>query len=277
MGIKTFKPTSKGVRFKTANDFKDVTSKSSNPVKALTGSKSRKNGRNNHGRITVRHMGGGHKRRYRDIDFKRNKDGIIARVTGIEYDPNRSANIALLTYADGEKRYILAPNGLQVGDKIQSGTGADIKTGNCMMLKEMPVGTLIHNVEMRPGKGGQLGRSAGTFAQLLSKEGEYCHLRLPSSEIRLIKSECRATIGQVGNLEHENISLGKAGRKRWMGVRPTVRGVAMNPVDHPHGGGEGRTSGGRHPVTPWGKPTKGYKTRKKNKPSNKYIVTKRKK
>mgnify|MGYP003623584526 FL=1 len=277
MGIKTFKPTSKGVRFKTANDFKDVTSKSSNPVKALTGSKSRKNGRNNHGRITVRHMGGGHKRRYRDIDFKRNKDGIIARVTGIEYDPNRSANIALLTYADGEKRYILAPNGLQVGDKIQSGTGADIKTGNCMMLKEMPVGTLIHNVEMRPGKGGQLVRSAGTFAQLLSKEGEYCHLRLPSSEIRLIKSECRATIGQVGNLEHENISLGKAGRKRWMGVRPTVRGVAMNPVDHPHGGGEGRTSSGRHPVTPWGKPTKGYKTRKKNKPSNKYIVTKRKK
>jgi large subunit ribosomal protein L2 len=277
MGIKTFKPTSTGVRFKTANDFKDVTSKESAPEKALTGAKPRKNGRNVYGRITVRHQGGGHKRRYREIDFKRNKDTISARVAQIEYDPNRSANIALLVYADGEKRYILAPNGLKVGDTVQSGTGADIKPGNCMMLKEMPVGTLIHNVEMRPGKGGQLVRSAGTFAQLLSKEGEYCHLRLPSSEIRLIKSECRATIGQVGNLEHENISLGKAGRKRWLGVRPTVRGVAMNPVDHPHGGGEGRTSGGRHPVTPWGKPTKGYKTRKKNKPSNKYIVTKRKK
>lgn len=275
MGIKTFKPTSKGVRFKTANDFVEITA--DKPHKALTSSKRRKSGRNNDGRISVRHMGGGHKRRYRDIDFKRNKDGVKARVATIEYDPNRSANIALLVYTDGEKRYILSPNGLKVGDFVQSGAGADIKAGNAMMLKEMPVGTLIHNVEMRPGKGGQLVRSAGTFAQLLSKEGAYCHLRLPSGEIRLIKSECRATIGQVGNLEHENISLGKAGRKRWMGVRPTVRGVAMNPVDHPHGGGEGRTSGGRHPVTPWGKPTKGYKTRRKNKPSNKYIVSKRKK
>jgi large subunit ribosomal protein L2 len=275
MGIKTFKPTSKGVRFKTANDFKEVTA--DKPEKSLTATKTRKNGRNGYGRITVRHQGGGHRRRYRVIDFKRNKDGVKARVESIEYDPNRTANIALLGYTHGEKRYILAPNGLKVGDFVQSGTGADIKPGNTLMLKEMPVGTLIHNVEMRPGKGGQLVRSAGTFAQLLSKEGEYCHLRLPSSEIRLIKSECRATIGQVGNIEHENISLGKAGRKRWLGVRPTVRGVAMNPVDHPHGGGEGRTSGGRHPVTPWGKPTKGYKTRKKNKPSNKHIVTKRKK
>lgn len=275
MAIKTFKPTSKGIRFKTAIDNTELT-KNAAPEKSLLASKDRKNGRNSGGRITVRHMGGGHKRQYRLVDFKRNKDGIKARVQTIEYDPNRTANIALLVYTDGEKRYILAPDGLKVGDNVQSGTGADIKPGNCMMLKEMPVGTLVHNVEMRPGKGGQLVRSAGTFAQLLSKEGSYCHLRLPSGEIRLIKSECRATIGQVGNLLHENVSLGKAGRKRWMGVRPTVRGVAMNPVDHPHGGGEGRTSGGRHPVTPWGKPTKGYKTRKKNKQSNKYIVTKRK-
>lgn len=275
MAIKTFKPTSKGIRFKTAIDNSELT-KNATPEKSLLASKDRKNGRNSGGRITVRHMGGGHKRQYRLVDFKRNKDGIKARVQTIEYDPNRTANIALLVYTDGEKRYILAPDGLKVGDNVQSGTGADIKPGNCMMLKEMPVGTLVHNVEMRPGKGGQLVRSAGTFAQLLSKEGAYCHLRLPSGEIRLIKSECRATIGQVGNLLHENESLGKAGRKRWMGVRPTVRGVAMNPVDHPHGGGEGRTSGGRHPVTPWGKPTKGYKTRKKNKQSNKYIVTKRK-
>lgn len=277
MGIKTFKPTSKGVRFKTASDFSEVTKSSkSTPEKALTKSKPRKDGRNGYGRITVRHMGGGHSRRYRLIDFKRNKDGIKAKVASVEYDPNRTANIALLVYTDGEKRYILAPVGMKAGDFVQSGQGADIKAGNAMMLKEMPVGTLVHNVEMRPGKGGQLVRSAGTFAQLLSKEGAYCHLRLPSGEIRLIKSECRATIGQVGNADHENISIGKAGRKRWMGVRPTVRGVAMNPVDHPHGGGEGRTSGGRHPVTPWGKPTKGYKTRKKNKTSNKYIVTKRK-
>ena len=275
MGIKTFKPTSKGLRFKTASDFAEISGDT--PLKSLTGPKPRKSGHNVAGRITVRHKGGGHKRRYREIDFKRNKDSILARVESIQYDPNRTANIALLIYADGERRYILAPEGLKAGDKVESGSKADIKAGNAMMLKEMPIGTLIHNVEMRPGKGGQLVRSAGTFAQLLSKEGAYCHLRLPSGEIRLIKSECRATIGQVGNLIHSNLSLGKAGRKRWLGVRPTVRGVAMNPVDHPHGGGEGRTSGGRHPVTPWGKPTKGYKTRKKNKPSNKYIVTKRKK
>jgi large subunit ribosomal protein L2 len=274
MGIKTFKPTSKGVRFKTANDFSEITA--DRPEKSLSKSKRRKSGRNSMGRITVRHMGGGHKRRYREIDFKRNKEGIPGRVVSIEYDPNRSANIALISYLDGEKRYIIAPNGLKAGDQITSGKQSDIKAGNSMKLFELPVGTLIHNIEMRPGKGGQLVRSAGTFAQLLSKEGAYCHIRLPSGEIRLIKSECRATIGQVGNLDHENISLGKAGRKRWLGIRPTVRGVAMNPVDHPHGGGEGRTSGGRHPVTPWGKPTKGYKTRKKNKPSNKYIVTKRK-
>jgi large subunit ribosomal protein L2 len=274
MGIKTFKPTSKGVRFKTANDFSEITA--DRPEKSLSKSKRRKSGRNSMGRITVRHMGGGHKRRYREIDFKRNKEGIPGRVLSIEYDPNRSANIALISYLDGEKRYIIAPNGLKAGDQITSGKESDIKAGNSMRLFELPVGTLIHNIEMRPGKGGQLVRSAGTFAQLLSKEGSYCHIRLPSGEIRLIKSECRATIGQVGNLDHENISLGKAGRKRWLGIRPTVRGVAMNPVDHPHGGGEGRTSGGRHPVTPWGKPTKGYKTRKKNKPSNKYIVTKRK-
>ncbi|MDR2104211.1 MAG: 50S ribosomal protein L2 [Deferribacteraceae bacterium] len=274
MGIKTFKPTSKGVRFKSSNDFAEITA--TKPEKSLSKSKKRKSGRNSAGRITVRHMGGGHKRRYRIIDFKRNKEGIDGKIASIEYDPNRSANIALVNYIDGEKRYILAPNGLKVGDVITSGGEADIKTGNSRRLFELPVGTLIHNIEMRPGKGGQLVRSAGTFAQLLSKEGAYCHVRLPSGEVRLIKSECRASIGQVGNLDHENISLGKAGRKRWLGVRPTVRGVAMNPVDHPHGGGEGRTSGGRHPVTPWGKPTKGYKTRKKNKPSNKYIITKRK-
>jgi large subunit ribosomal protein L2 len=274
MGIKTYKPTSKGVRFKTSSDFSEITR--SEPEKSLVRSKKRKNGRNSQGRVTVRHMGGGHKRLYRIIDFKRDKDAVKAKVTAIEYDPNRSANIALLTYLDGEKRYILAPAGLKPGDIVHSGKQADIKPANAMALIDMPIGTRVHNVELRPGKGGQLVRSAGAAAQLLSKEKDYCHLRLPSGEIRLVKSECRATIGQVGNLDHENISLGKAGRKRWLGVRPTVRGVAMNPVDHPHGGGEGRTSGGRHPVTPWGKPTKGYKTRKKNKPSNKYIVTKRK-
>ncbi len=275
MGIKKYNPTSKGVRFRTNSDYSEVTV--SSPEKSLTVSKTRRCGRNNNGRITVRHQGGGNKRRYRLIDFKRNKDIIVANVATIEYDPNRSARIALLHYLDGEKRYIIAPVGLKVGDKIQSGEGADIKTGNTLQLCNMPVGTVIHNVELRPGKGGQMVRSAGSFAQLLSKEGKYCHVRLPSGEIRLVKSECRATIGQVSNQEHDNISIGKAGRKRWMGVRPTVRGVAMNPVDHPMGGGEGRTSGGRHPVTPWGKPTKGYKTRKRNKQSNKYIVKSRKK
>ena len=274
MGIKTFKPTSKGVRFRTNSDYAEITA--SKPEKSLTVTIKSKGGRNNNGRITVRHQGAGNKRLYRLIDFKRNKDGIQARVATIEYDPNRSARIALVVYADGEKRYIIAPIGLKVGDMIQSGEGADIKPGNAMALKGLPVGTVVHNVELRPGKGGQMARSAGSYAQLLSKEGEYCHVRLPSGEVRLVKAECKATVGQVSNQEHENISLGKAGRKRWMGVRPTVRGVAMNPVDHPMGGGEGRTSGGRHPTTPWGKPTKGYKTRKKNKPSNKYIVSKRK-
>jgi large subunit ribosomal protein L2 len=275
MGIKKFKPTSDGVRFRTNSDFQDVTT--SQPEKSLLAPLSKTGGRNNHGRITTRHKGGGNKRKYRLIDFKRNKDGIVANVKTIEYDPNRSARIALVSYADGEKRYILAPIGLKVGDKVHSGVEADIKPGNAKMLKDMPVGTVIHNVEMRPGKGGQLARSAGTYAQLLAKEGTYCHVRMPSGEIRLIKAECKATIGQVSNQEHENIKIGKAGRSRWKGVRPTVRGVAMNPIDHPHGGGEGRTSGGRHPVTPWGVPTKGYKTRNKKKPSNKYIVTRRKK
>jgi len=274
MGIKKYNPTSKGVRFRTNSDYADITH--DKPEKSLTRSKRRKNGRNNNGRITVRHQGGGNKRLYRTIDFKRNKDIVPASVATIEYDPNRSARIALLHYNDGEKRYIIAPIGLKVGDKVQSGLGADIKSGNTLPLKDMPVGTVIHNIELRPGKGGQMVRSAGAFAQLLAKEIKYCHVRLPSGEIRLVKSECRATIGQVSNQEHENISIGKAGRKRWLGVRPTVRGVAMNPVDHPMGGGEGRTSGGRHPVTPWGKPTKGYKTRKKNKQSNKYIIKQRK-
>lgn len=274
MGIKSYKPTSPGVRFRTGDDYEDVTT--DKPFKPLTISLKRKSGRNNYGRITVRHRGGGHKKLYRIIDFKRDKDNIPAKVKTIEYDPNRSARIALLSYSDGEYRYIIAPIGLKVGDTVLSGSDADIKPGNSLKLKDIPVGTIVHNVEMRPGKGGQLARSAGTYAQLLSKEGAYCHLRLPSGEIRLVLAECKATIGQVSNPEHENIKIGKAGRARWFGVRPTVRGVAMNPIDHPHGGGEGKTSGGRHPVSPWGMPTKGYKTRKKNKPSNKYIVTKRK-
>lgn len=274
MGIKSNKPTSAGVRFRTGDDYKDVTT--NKPFKPLTTSLKKKSGRNNYGRITVRHKGGGHKKLYRIIDFKRDKENIPAKVRTIEYDPNRSARIALLAYSDGEYRYIIAPIGLKVGDTVLSGSDADIKPGNSLKLKDIPVGTIVHNVEMRPGKGGQLARSAGTYSQLLSKEGGYCHLRLPSGEIRLVLAECKATIGQVSNPEHENIKIGKAGRARWFGVRPTVRGVAMNPIDHPHGGGEGRTSGGRHPVSPWGMPTKGYKTRKKNKPSNKYIVTKRK-
>ncbi|MGE4497792.1 MAG: 50S ribosomal protein L2 [Deferribacterales bacterium] len=275
MGIKKYKPTSDGVRFRSNSDFAEVTA--DKPEKSLVVALKKTGGRNNHGRITTRHKGGGEKRKYRLIDFKRNKDEIAARVKTIEYDPNRSARIALVAYEDGEKRYILAPIGMNVGDVIHSGQSADIKPGNAKALKDIPVGTVVHNVELRPGKGGQLARSAGTYAQLLSKEGAYCHLRLPSGEIRLVKAECKASIGQVSNQDHENVSLGKAGRSRWLGIRPTVRGVAMNPVDHPHGGGEGRTSGGRHPVTPWGKPTKGYKTRSKKKPSNKYIVSARKK
>lgn len=275
MGVKGFRPTSPGVRQMTVSTFDDVTKKE--PEKSLVVTFKKHSGRNNQGRITVRHRGGGYKIKYRIIDFKRDKDGIPAKVTAIEYDPNRSANIALLTYADGEKRYILAPNKLSVGDTIVSGEGADIKVGNAMRLMDMPVGTTIHNIELKPGKGGQMVRSAGTSAQLMAKEGNYAHVRLPSSEVRLVRVECKATIGQVGNLDHENITIGKAGRKRHMGIRPTVRGSVMNPNDHPHGGGEGRAPIGRPtPVTPWGVPTIGYKTRKKNKKSDKFIVKRRK-
>jgi len=274
MGIKKFKPTSPGRRQMTVLTFEEITKVE--PEKALTVPLKKTGGRNAMGRQTVRHRGGGHKRLYRIIDFKRNKDGVPAKVAAIEYDPNRSANIALLHYADGEKRYILAPNGLKVGDKVVSGPDADIKVGNALPLRNIPVGTTIHNIELRPGKGGQIVRSAGASAQLMAKEGDYAHVRLPSGEVRLIHLSCRATIGQVGNLDHENITLGKAGRSRWLGIRPTVRGAAMNPVDHPHGGGEGRAPVGRkYPVSPWGKIAIGGKTRKK-KPSDKMIVRKRK-
>lgn len=276
MGIKKYKPTSPGRRFMSVSTFEEITT--DQPEKSLLEPLKNNAGRNNQGKITTRHQGGGHKRQYRVIDFKRNKDGIPGRVATIEYDPNRSANIALINYADGEKRYILAPLGLKVGDAIYSGSDADIKVGNALPLVNIPVGTVIHNIELQPGKGGQLARSAGAEAQLLAKEGEYCHVRLSSGEVRLVRAECRATIGQVGNLDHENINLGKAGRSRWLGKRPTVRGVVMNPNDHPHGGGEGRAPIGRKsPLSPWGKPTLGKKTRKKNKPSNKYIVRSRKK
>lgn len=275
MGVRSFKPTSAGVRHKTVSTFEEITKKQ--PEKSLVVALKKNSGRNNHGRITVRHRGGGAKIKYRIIDFKRTKDGVPAKVTAIEYDPNRSANIALLTYADGEKRYILAPNKLKVGDVVTSGADSDIKIGNAMELKDMPTGTVIHNIEMKPGKGGQLVRAAGMSAQLMAKEGEFAHVRLPSGEVRLIRSNCRATIGQVGNLDHENITIGKAGRKRHMGIRPTVRGSVMNPCDHPHGGGEGRAPIGRpSPMTPWGKPALGYKTRKKNKHSDKYIIRERK-
>lgn len=274
MGIRVYKPTSPGVRFRTNLSFQEITTDT--PEKSLLAPLHKKAGRNSNGRITVRHQGGGHKRKYRIIDFKRNKEGVPAVVSQVEYDPNRSAFIALLNYKDGEKRYILAPLNLNVGDEVNNGADADIRPGNCLPLSAIPVGTIVHNVELKPGKGGQLVRAAGSYAQLLSKEGRYCYLRLPSGEVRLILSVCKATIGQVGNSDHGLVKIGKAGRKRWMGVRPTVRGVAMNPIDHPHGGGEGKTSGGRHPVSPWGVPTKGYKTRKKNKPSSKYIVTARK-
>ncbi|NLW17358.1 MAG: 50S ribosomal protein L2 [Firmicutes bacterium] len=274
MAIKKFRPTSPGRRFMTVSAFDEITK--TEPERSLLAPLKRKGGRNSYGRITVRHRGGGHKRHYRIIDFKRNKDGIPAKVVGIEYDPNRSANIALLSYADGEKRYILAPLGLKPGDTVLSGEGADIFPGNAMPIRSIPVGTLIHNIELKPGKGGQLVRSAGAAAQLMAKEGDYAHVRLPSNEVRLIHVDCRATIGQVGNIDHENISIGKAGRSRWMGKRPSVRGSAMNPVDHPHGGGEGRAPIGRKaPLTPWGKPTLGYRTRRK-KHSDKYIVRRRK-
>jgi len=244
------------------------------PERSLLRKAKKSGGRNNLGRITSRRRGGGHKRRYRVIDFKRNKDGVPAKVASIEYDPNRSARVALLHYADGDKRYILAPVGLEVGDTLMSGPGSDIRPGNAMALQDMPLGMTIHNIELHPGHGGQLARGAGVSAQLLAREGKYAQLRLASGEMRLVESVCRATVGQVGNTDHENVSIGKAGRSRWLGRRPKVRGVAMNPVDHPHGGGEGKTSGGRNPVTPWGVPTKGYKTRG-NKRTDRYIVRRR--
>jgi large subunit ribosomal protein L2 len=275
MGIKKFKPITPTLRYRTVSDFSDVTKKA--PEKKLLDTLTKSGGRNNNGRITMRRRGGGHKRRYRIIDFKRQKLEVPSKVAAIEYDPNRSARIALLHYVDGEKRYILAPNDLKVGDAVVAGPGADIKPGNALPLEKVPLGSMVHNIEMTPGCGGQLARSAGSYAQLMAKEGKMATLRLPSGEMRMVRIECYATIGQVGNLDHENVVWGKAGKTRWMGRRPKVRGVAMNPVDHPLGGGEGKSSGGRHPVTPWGKPTKGHKTRKKHKPSDKYIVRRRQK
>jgi len=272
MGIKKFKPITPGRRFMTVSDFADITH--GYPEKSLLKPLKKTGGRGNTGRITCRHKGGGHKRHYRLIDFKRNKAGIPARVASIEYDPNRSARIALLFYTDGEKRYIIAPLGLKVDDVIMTTEELDVKVGNHLPLSVIPEGTSIHNIEMKPGKGAQMVRSAGTMATLLAKEGDYAHVRLPSSEVRLVHLRCRATIGQVGNIDHESISLGKAGRSRWLGIRPSVRGVAMNPVDHPMGGGEGRSSGGRHPCSPWGQIAKGLKTRRKKK-SDKMIVKKR--
>ncbi|MGI5876275.1 MAG: 50S ribosomal protein L2 [Dethiobacteria bacterium] len=274
MAIKKFVSTSPGRRFMTVSDFKEITK--TEPEKSLLKPLKKKAGRNAQGRMTVRHRGGGHKRKYRVIDFKRDKDGVPARVAAIEYDPNRSARIALLHYVDGEKRYILAPHGLEVGATVSSGPGAEIKPGNTLPLQNIPVGTVVHNIEMLPGKGGQLARSAGSEAQLAAKEGKYGHIKLPSGEVRLVLLKCRATVGQVGNVEHENITVGKAGRSRWLGIRPSVRGSAMNPVDHPHGGGEGKAPIGRKsPLTPWGKPTLGYKTRSKKKKSDQFIVRKR--
>ncbi|KIL52343.1 50S ribosomal protein L2 [Jeotgalibacillus soli] len=276
MAIKKYKPTSNGRRGMTTSDFAEITT--SSPEKSLLAPLKRKGGRNNQGKLTVRHQGGGHKRQYRVIDFKRNKDGIPGRVATIEYDPNRSANIALINYVDGEKRYILAPKGLVVGMEVMSGPEADIKTGNALPLINIPVGTVIHNIELKPGKGGQLVRSAGTSAQVLGKEGKYVLVRLNSGETRMILATCRASVGQVGNEQHELINIGKAGRSRWLGKRPTVRGSVMNPNDHPHGGGEGRSPIGRKsPMSPWGKPTLGYKTRKKTNKSDKFIVRRRKK
>lgn len=276
MAVKRFKPTSPGRRFATVSTFEEITKRE--PEKSLMAPLSKKAGRNSYGRITVRHQGGGHKRSYRIIDFKRNKDDVPATVAGIEYDPNRSANIALLHYADGEKRYILAPLGLRDGQTVLSGEKVEVRPGNTMPLRSIPVGTFVHNIEMKRGHGGQLARSAGAAAQLSAKEGEKGHIRLPSGEVRLVPLDCRATIGQIGNIEHENLTIGKAGRSRWLGRRPTVRGSVMNPCDHPHGGGEGRAPIGlKRPLTPWGKPTLGYKTRKKNKDSDKLIVRRRKK
>jgi len=274
MPIRKYKPTSPGRRDMTVSDFHGL-SKQKKPERSLLGSIKRSGGRNNTGRMTSAHRGGGHKRRYRVIDFKRAKRDVPARVASIEYDPNRSARIALLHYADGEKRYVLAAVGLSVGDRVMTGERAEIRPGNTLPLRAMPLGTIVHNIEMKPGKGGQLCRSAGSGAQLMAREGKYASLKLPSGEVRMILVTCLATVGQVGNVEHENVTLGKAGRSRWLGRRPNVRGVAMNPVDHPHGGGEGRSSGGRHPVTPWGVPTKGYRTRNKKSQSGKFIVKRR--
>ena len=274
MGIRKYNPTTPGLRGMTVSTFEEITT--DKPEKSLTVTLKKHSGRNSRGKITVRHRGGGTRPKYRIIDFKRDKDGVPGKVATIEYDPNRSANIALIHYADGEKRYIVAPNKLAVGDVVVSGPDADIKIGNALPVANIPVGTIIHNIELKPGKGAQLVRSAGNGAQLMAKEGKFASLRLPSGEVRKVRQECRATIGEVGNIDHQNIQIGKAGRKRHMGIRPTVRGSVMNPNDHPHGGGEGRAPIGRKgPVTPWGKPTLGYKTRKKNKDSNKYIVKRR--
>jgi large subunit ribosomal protein L2 len=270
MAIRKPKPTSPGRRFGTYPDFSEITRVE--PEKSLVEGLTKSGGRNSRGRKTSRHRGGGAKRLYRRIDFKRRKDGVPARVAAIEYDPNRSAYIALLHYADGEKRYILAPQRLRTGMTVVSGDTAEIAVGNCLSLARMPIGTVVHNVELHPGRGGQLARSAGAGVQLMAKEGAMVTLRLPSGEMRLVRSECRATVGTIGNSDHQNVSVGKAGRRRHMGVRPQTRGTAMNPVDHPHGGGEGSTTAGRHPVTPWGVPTLGYRTRKKNKPSDRYVV-----
>jgi large subunit ribosomal protein L2 len=274
MAVKKFNPTTPARRFMTVSTFEEITK--TEPEKSLLETLNKSGGRNSYGRITVRHHGGGARQKYRIIDFKRDKDGVKAKVAAIEYDPNRTANIALLFYADGEKRYILAPVGLKVGDAVESGAAADIKPGNTLPLINIPVGTLIHNIELKPAKGGQLVRAAGNAAQLMAKEGDYAQVRLPSGEVRMIRMLCKASIGQLSNIENENIKIGKAGRKRWMGVRPAVRGVVMNPVDHPHGGGEGKSPIGRpSPVTPWGKPTLGYKTRKKKNKSDKFIVKRR--
>jgi large subunit ribosomal protein L2 len=274
MPIRKYKPTSAGRRFQSVQTFDEITA--SKPYKPLTEPLRRSGGRNNRGELTAWWRGGGHKRNYRVIDFKRDKFDIPGKVSTVEYDPNRSARIALITYADGEKRYILHPVGLKVGDTVLAGQNVDILPGNCLPLKNVPLGTQLHNVELKPGKGGQIARSAGSTVQLVAKEGQYASVKMPSGELRLINVECLATVGQVGNIDHENVSIGKAGRSRWLGKRPHVRGVAMNPVDHPLGGGEGKTSGGRHPVSPWGQPTKGYKTRR-NKRSDRFIVQRKKK
>ena len=273
MAVKSFKPTTPTLRFKTVADFSVLTKRSELPhrPKSLTNIRKKSGGRNVHGRITVQQIGGGHKQQYRLIDFKRAKENIPAKVISIEYDPNRTAYIALVCYVDGEKSFILAPDGLKVGDQVLASDQADIKPGNNLKLSSIPLATFIHNIEVTPGKGGRLARSAGTFGQLMSKDAEYCQVRMPSGEVRLLHSNCRASIGQISNLEHENVKIGKAGRSRWLGIRPTVRAVAKNPVDHPMGGGEGKSSGGRHPCTPWGKPTKGYKTRK-NKRTDAFMV-----